>query len=236
MKKNLFSYSMLNSTNVRYLFLIFLLCFSASMWGESEEVIKQISDNIYKIEEITIDTDLQEIRFPAEFNMENGLIELLLCGRKGKLHESVLKTAIIPSHLQVALLLLDFNYGNLLEFQGDPRIPEGDSLLIKVTWQNEEGEQQEARIEQLAYNKPKQSPMQHTHWIFTGSRIVDGNYMADIEESIITTYHDPYSIIDNPLTTGGDDTVYEVNSSIVPAKGTKAEIMISPYNNNNAGE
>lgn len=217
-----------NLSRWRVLLLILILSAGINSWGETEDKIQQISDNIYKIKEITINTLSREISFPAEVNMESGLIELLLCGRKGKLHESVLKTEIIPSHLQVALLLLDYNYGNLLEYQGDPRRPEGDSLLIMVNWQDEHGEMREQRIEEFAYNKQNQRKMQSTPWIFTGSRVVEGIYMADIEESIITTYHDPYSIIDNPLTTGGDDTVYEAAGTL-PAKGTKVTIIIKPY-------
>ena len=45
-------------------------------------------------------------------------------------------------------------------------------------------------------------------------------FMASIGQSYITTYHDPDTIIDNPLSTGGDDTLYEVNKDIVPPVGT----------------
>jgi hypothetical protein len=212
------------------LLLAFIIFFAAVVHTEEpDELITRLSESLYKIGNITIDTETRTISFPAEFNMEEGVIELLLTGRKGKLHESVLKTEIIPSHLQVALLLLDHNYGSVLEYQGDPRTPEGDSLLILINWEDEMAGFTETRIEKLAYNVKSCSPMQLTHWIFAGSKILDGKFMADIEESIITTYHDPFTIIDNPLPTGYDDTFYVVNKSLVPPKGTKAQITIKPY-------
>jgi len=44
------------------------------------------------------------------------------------------------------------------------------------------------------------------------------------------------SIIDNPMQTGNDDTLYEVNKNIVPGKGTKATIIIKAINNKKGGQ
>lgn len=192
--------------------------------------IKKANDDLYKIANITINKEKREIIFPAEFNMEKGMIELILCGKHGKLHESVLKTDIVPSHLQVALLLLGFGCKQNSDYQDKGKIPKSDSLLIFAEWIDSLNNIVNVRIEQLAYNLIRKKEMMETHWIFQGSMFVEGHFMADIEESIITTYHDPYSIIDNPLETRNDDMLYSVNSRIVPSKGTKAKIIIRPNN------
>jgi hypothetical protein len=70
--------------------------------------------------------------------------------------------------------------------------------------------------------------MQLTDWVFSGSRMKDGRFMADIGKSLITTYHDPDSILDNPLPTGGDDETYRVNDKLVPQKGTPVTLTIKP--------
>lgn len=215
---------------VQIIIFIIILCLTYLTAEEPEDALRQITENEYRLNDITIFKNLREIRFPAEFNMEEGLIELLLCGSRGKLHESVLKTDIIPSNLQVALLLLDFEYGGNLEYQGEATTPEGDSLLIIIEWEDADGELHHERIEHLAYNIRQNEAMPETYWIFSGSKILDGRFMADIEQSLITTYHDPFTIIDNPLETGADDTLYEVNKMLVPPKGTKATIIISEYN------
>ena len=216
----------------RIIFFLFMIV-SALVVSENEvddSLFVKISDDIYKIGEITINKQSGEIEFPAEFNMESKPIELLLCGKNGKLHESVLKTDIVPSQLQVSLLLLGYEYGQNIEFQGQDRTPEGDSLLIFVEWIDSLNNKIKVRIEKLAFNVAEKKEMRETFWIFSGSQVLNGTFMADVEGSIITTYHDPFTIIDNPLSTGNDDTLYIVNSRIVPPKGTKARIIIKPFN------
>lgn len=212
---------------VSFTFLFFNILIADEI---QNSIIKKINDDLYKIGNITINKEKREIIFPAEFNMEKGLIELILCGKHGKLHESVLKTDIVPSHLQVALLLLGFGCKQNSDFQDKNKIPQSDSLLIFAEWIDSLNNTINVRIEQLAYNVIKEKEMMKTPWIFLGSMFVGGNFMADIEESIITTYYDPYSIIDNPLETRNDDMLYVVNSKIVPSKGTKAKIIIKPKN------
>ena len=214
---------------VLFIFLLFaIISLNVNSTAEdcNNSVMHKIDDNLYKIQNILINTSKKEISFTAEFNMERGLIELILCGKNGKLHESVLETDIIPSYLQTALLLLGLQCGQNLDFQGQDKTPKGDSLLIYAEWTDSLDNKIYVRIEELVYNKPQKRKMKATHWIFLGSKFVDDRFMADIEESIITTYHDPFSIIDNPLKTGNDDTLYEVNSSIVPKKGTEVKIII----------
>jgi hypothetical protein len=193
---------------------------------EAAQVLRKLSETEYTLDKVKIDTGQRELRFPAEVNMEEGLVELILCGRKGKLHESVLKTEIVPSHLQVALLLLDFNYGSAeAEYNWQGPVA-GDSLYIWADWQKEDGGMERHRIEELVWNVQREAPMQNTHWVLWGSEVIDGNYMADVEESIITTYRNNFTIIENPLETGMDDTLYEVNKDLIPARGTEVTVII----------
>ena len=117
--------------------------------------------------------------------------------------------------------------GNL-KYQGDPNPPQGDSVLIYVEWESN-GKKVKVRGEDLVYNVKEKRPMKRTPWVFTGSKIYKGRFMAEIDESLITTYHDPYTIIDNPLPEGGDDTIYCVNEKVVPPKGTKILMTIKPF-------
>jgi len=82
------------------------------------------------------------------------------------------------------------------------------------------------RGEDLVLNYVNNKPMQPTHWVFSGSEIVEGTFVASVEQSIVTTYHDPFTIIDNPLPTGADDTVYGANKSILPEIGHKIVLIL----------
>ena len=55
--------------------------------------------------------------------------------------------------------------------------------------------------------------------------------MAQVEHSIAATYHDPFAILDHPLPTGADDTIYYVNSKLVPPKGTPVTFIVKSKKN-----
>ena len=68
--------------------------------------------------------------------------------------------------------------------------------------------------------------MTRTPWVFSGSCFINGKFVAGIEESYITTFHDPNTIIDNPLPTGADDTLYEANKTILPPENTPVVVEL----------
>ncbi len=188
--------------------------------------VRKLADGVYRVGTVTLNREKREIYIDGEVNMQSGMIELLACAWGGKQHESVLVLDVVPHHLQVALLLLGLEPGgHKLEYQGDPRTPEGDSLEVWVEWE-QNGTVKRVRGEDLVYNIPQKRSMKHTPWVFAGSVIYDGRFMADEDRSIITTFHDPLTIIDNPLSTGGDDTIYRVNEKMVPKVGTPVKLIL----------
>ncbi len=187
--------------------------------------IKKIGDGIYQLGSLVINSQKQEIILPGSVNMQRGMIELLACAPGGKQHESILVLDVVPYHLHVALVLLGLNFAGGLEYQGDPHTPKGDSVEVWVKWKSGEMDTS-VRAEDLVWDIRRNKPMEHTSWIFSGSKILDGKYMADVEKSLITTYHDPFTILDNALPTGSDDELYKVNERLVPKKGTPVEVTI----------
>jgi hypothetical protein len=200
--------------------------------GESTPAIPamvEVEDGIYKLGNIDLDLNRKTITMYGKLNMSYGLIELLACTKIGKVHESALVIDVQPVHLQTALILLGLEHEGGLRYQGDPRTPKGDRVRIWVEWDSDDGESERYRAEDLVYNRVTQSPMEHTDWVFSGSRInKNGVFMAQAVGTLITTFHDPDAIIDNPLPEGGDDTVYIVNTQIAPPKGTAVRMIITP--------
>ena len=189
--------------------------------------IKKISKGIFSLGNITVNKLEGFVSLNGEVNMDEGLVEYLACGPSGKLHESVLKLDVNPYYLQIALLLIGLEPGNKsLEFQGAPGIPEGDLVDIWISWTNKDKKTVRHRAENLIFNQVDKKTMKHTHWVFAGSQVIDGRFMAQVEHSIASTYHDPFAILDHLLSTGGDDTVYFVNKTVVPPKGTPVTFVI----------
>ncbi len=187
--------------------------------------VVKLSEGVYRIGKVTVDQKKKEIQMEGKVNMHQGLVEYLAVAERGKLHESVLILDIEPLHLQLGLLLLGLKYGRNLKYQGDPNDPVGDPLEIFVEW-TEDGKTKKVRGEDLVFNQQTEKPMRHTHWIFSGSLEVEGVFIAQAERSLIATYHDPASIIDNPLPEGADDTILYANEKLVPPAGTAVTMTI----------
>lgn len=185
--------------------------------------IERIGKGLFRIGNILLNKTSQTVRVPAEVNMHKGMIELVACSSGGKLHESLFLAHVEPYHFQIALLLLGLKPKGGIRFQGDPRTPRGDQVVIYV-----EKDGKMRRVEDYIWDIPRKAPMERTGWVFTGSRFVDGQFAAQMTRTLITTYHDPYTILDNPLPTGADDTVYEVNSRVTPPVGTTVTLVIVP--------
>lgn len=189
--------------------------------------IVQIGDGVYKLGKIDLDLNKKTITMYGKINMTAGLIEVLACTRIGKLHESVLVIDVEPIHLQTALILLGLEFQEGARYQGDPLTPKGDKVTIWVEW-SIDGVTKRHRAEDLVFDRVKQKSMEHIDWVFTGSRMNNGIFMSQATGTLISTYRDPDTIIDNPLPGGADDTVYIVNSQIVPPKGTGVKVIITP--------
>ncbi|KPL12060.1 hypothetical protein AMJ85_02150 [candidate division BRC1 bacterium SM23_51] len=185
--------------------------------------IERIGEGRFRIGNIVLDKTSQTLRLPAQVNMQKGIIELVACSSGGKLHESLFLAHVEPYHLHLALLLLGLNHKGGVRFQGDGTQPEGDRVVIFV---ERDGRRQ--RVERYIWDIPRKATMEPTGWVFTGSKFVDGQFGAQLTRTLITTYRDPYTILDNPLPTGADDTVYEVNSQVTPSVGTTVTLVIRP--------
>jgi hypothetical protein len=168
---------------------------------------------------------------------EGGPIELLACLPRGKTHESVFVLEVAPKDLQVALLLLGMQEGRnpAVEYPPDSaerERPLGDEVRILVEWREPgeeaagERELHRAPAERFLYNVEVDSPMAEATWAFLGSRMVNGRFGADLDGSLITTYHDPLAILELALPTVNDDIYYVVNKEHCPPVGTPVELVI----------
>ncbi len=195
--------------------------------AKNSNPIEKLDSTKYKIGNVILDSKERTITVNGKINMQQGTVELIACAPGGKMHESILTIDVVPYHLQVSLLLLGLKYVGGVEYQGDAKQPQGDSVYITITWQLH-GKDTTVAIEDLVWNIEQNRQMERTSWVFVGSKTVEGTFMADQEKSLITTYHDPFTIFDNPLKGGSNDELYKVNEHLVPSKGTPVQIVIKP--------
>jgi hypothetical protein len=116
-------------------------------------------------------------------------------------------------------------------YLGDPRSPVGDRVIVTVRWEVE-GEMRSVRAEDMIYERARGRTMPRSGWIYVGSRFVNNPISkreeigADHTKTLMTTWHDPDTLLDNPLPDGGDDEVYFANGDIVPPRGTRVVMEV----------
>ena len=191
-----------------------------------------VSPGVYRIGEITVNKTEKSISFPAEINMDKGLLEYLLVRNAGKTHESLFRTKIEPYNLQIASLLVDLTGTDKpLAFQGAPEIPKGDAVSITVSMTDKDGKKSELKpekwITKVVDGKP--SDIELLRWIFTGSIVRGGRFGAQVSGSIIALYHDPVAMVDNASAGGESDKIWFVKEGAVPPVGTPVTITIKAF-------
>ena len=162
--------------------------------------IQKIGDGIYQIGTVTVDANKHEVVINGEINLisPETILEFFAVGQLGKTHESLIMLDAEPIHIQLALLRLNLNPGMNLTVEGDPHLPRGDPVELWVEW--ERGEQIiRHRAEELVWNAMTKQPMQQTHWVFTGGRLIRNQFTTQLFHNIIAVYRDPDSIFNHPL-------------------------------------
>ncbi|MFC1591322.1 YdjY domain-containing protein [Thermodesulfobacteriota bacterium] len=187
--------------------------------------IKMLGKGLFEIGGVRIIKKEHRVEFPAAVNMDKGLLEYLVVGDLGKLHESLLRTRVEPYSLQIALLLLGLEGSTKpLTGQGAAQTPEGDPVDIFVRWENA-GKERQVRIEEWVDLREAKPPEKFS-WIFTGSVVYEGVFMAQIDKSIVAVFHDPAALIDHRMPAGANDEIWYAHEKKVPPPGTPVTVII----------
>jgi hypothetical protein len=175
---------------------------------------------------VQVDSATKTVTATGWVNQTEGAIEVLACGIKGKVHESVFVLALKPLDLQAGLLLVGLKGGAPMSAIGEGP-PHGDPVDVFVEWKSGD-ETKRARAETFVWNIADNAVLPETPWTFTGSVVKDGEFKALAEESLVVTYWDPYAIVNLPLPCGANDEILVVNSNTVPPYQTPVTFRFTP--------
>ena len=191
--------------------------------------LKKVAPGVFRLGDIEINKNTKSIVFPALINMDKGLLEYILVRTGGKTHESLFRTQVQPYDLQVAFLLLGFEgTDSPLRFQGAQEKPKGDPIAITITYTKANGKSATIYPEEWIVHmiENKAVNVKKLDWVFTGSTLVNGHFLAQMEGSIIAVYHDPVALIDNASEGGGMHNSWFVKEGSVPPVGTPVTLTI----------
>lgn len=189
-----------------------------------------------------LDLEKQVLILQGRICLQKGPIELFACAPGGKDHESIVLLDCKPQNVHLALISLGLRDRSELgeggpKYLGDPTRPVGDRVVVELEFEKD-GKTQRVRAEDLVLNLASNQPMDRAGWVFTGSSFAPeldpetgkptGRkvYLANRYRSLITTYHDHTTLIDNPTLDGGNDELFVANSAALPPAGTAARVFI----------
>ncbi|MFK5922880.1 MAG: YdjY domain-containing protein [Verrucomicrobiota bacterium] len=203
--------------------------------------VKKIGENLYQLGDITFNGKTREIRFPVTMNLEKGLLEYVLVTDEGKIHESLLSTKVRPAQLQIALKLCHYTEGvgdifDALYPEDEKkgaagRADRGSALRIAAEWtEKSDGVEKPRRfqINELIRDLKTQTKMSPDQWIYSGSIIYEGTFIAESEGTLIAVYIDNGSLINSFRPGSDDDERWVTNAEVAPSMGTPITLILSP--------
>jgi hypothetical protein len=173
-----------------------------------------------------LDKVKRTIELPGVVNMSQGPVEYLLVHQTGKVHESVLRTAVEPFHVHLASLLLQPKMSSINTNTGlGARDITGQASQISVRWPAPAGEKT-IPGEQLVFNLRTKAAMAAGDWTYNGSRVIEGTFLAQRDGSIASVITDPDALLNSMRPGRDNDDIWQVNTNAVPAVNTPVQIVI----------
>lgn len=195
--------------------------------------ISKIGAGIFQVGKVRLDKEKRTITLPASVNMREGNIEYVLVHTTGKVHESLFKTDAEPYHVNLAFLLLGAKGGIVKTKTPEKKTSEinGDRVEVFVAWTNETTKaESRLRAEDFIWDVGHKQAASRDGWIYNGSRIIDGIFLAQRDGSMISTIADPDSLMNNPRSGRDNDDAWLVNTTNTPPVNTTVQVTIQLQN------
>ena len=210
----------------------------SSLFSESDELteaklypeIKIIRPGLFNFGGILIDRNDLSFSFEGKCNQLSGLVEYALVHESGKTHESLFSTKIAPRLIHACFLLLKQKPDKFL-FEKEKFSKEENNVLrqrgldVWVKW-DENGSEFCKALNSMTLNDLSKRILKEKSFLFTGSKLVEGEYLAQIDGSIIAIYRDSRAIVNAIDELSSNDDVWLPNEVNLPPLGKNVWITI----------
>lgn len=213
---------------------------SAPVAPEKPQIVK-LADGRMKYGDIEFDPKTRQVRIPCSVNMNDGLLEFAVVHENGKIHESLLITKCSPTDINVVLKLLRFMASEeLYAIEKEPgvlsskfpEVPEATKkaarVELKLEWQ-QDGKTQKAPLADWIMQAATTKPMSHEPWVYGGSMVYDGSFLAEMTGDIASIFVSRGSLFLYPGKDNFNDEAWLANTKRIPAQGTKVHFIIQPH-------
>jgi len=182
---------------------------------------------------LEIDVAHRQLRIDCEVLHADMPLEFLCVQTGGNEYESLLRSAVLPEHVHLGLLMLGLKPGHPARFDaaaGKWLPPDGSPLDISLGIQSH-GTMRVVPAGQWLRNIRTHEPMPQMTWVFVGSEVGgNGLYIANVTGYLVTVVNFEYSVIDVPMlaSSSNETLLWEYDPDRVPAAGTKVTMIITP--------
>ena len=190
--------------------------------------ISEIGPGRYQFGDILIDQNNREFLFPGICNQISGLVEYALVHEDGKVHESLFRTKVRPRFVHACFLLLKekpetrfFKIldGNVSEWTNLRRIE------LSIIWE-QNNTYQEKPLSSMVINQTDNRELASKSFVFSGSSTIEGQYLAEMDGSIIAVYHDSRAVLNSMDKHSNSDEVWIAHQIAMPPKGHPVRIRL----------
>lgn len=223
----------------RLLYSLILLSSGVTLWGAgpftppakgsgsgiqaTNTMVESLPNGEFRLGLVRFSKQPPALFIPATLNMTNGVLEYILVHAEGKTHESLLKTDAHALHIHLAALLVGLSTTNTVP--GVQPIP----LRVSAQWIDASGKTNEAPHDLWIAHRPSSRVLSPGLWHYTGSRVVEGSFMAQRDGSILSLITDPDALIGNPRPDRDVDDAWQVDKSNVPPLETRVILRLEPW-------
>ena len=188
---------------------------------------------------IWVTPDRTSVVMNSRVVLREGFLELLACRVASKEHESILAVRVEPHLIHAALLVANARPGKPMQMSPVFTPATGDRIDITLRWLDESGTQHESSAQEWVWDmsaspESAKQPMT-THWVFSGSRMLqdfDGNdiYAADVTGELFGLSNFVGSILDVPIRSSDDNTqlMFGCFTERIPPLDTIVTIILTP--------
>ena len=189
--------------------------------------VEVLADGVVRLGGITVDPRARSVSFPATLNsgLTDVVLEVIIATPKGRLHEALLQADISPLTLQSCLYLLKLGNGPRLTDSTGRR---GDLLDIDLEYTAADGKTVREPVENWIRDTRTGKPLQRVGWVFTGTTMRDGVFLAEAEGNICINYSVGSTILDSADPQAMEDTIHIIEPGrSEPKPGAPVRVILS---------
>ena len=176
----------------------------------------------------------KQVIMVGQVSQRNAPLEMFVCQKNTKEHESVLSVDTTAAAIHAALLLIGAEPGHPVQYQPEYKVATGTPIAIDVIWKDADGKIQKAKAQEWIKNVKTGKAMAHD-WVFAGSGFWENKetgqrmYLAE-QGDFICVSNFPTAMLDLPIKSSDKESalLFQAWEEHVPPLGTPVTIVLKP--------